>query len=67
MYAVKTIKENAVGRSVPRFIIGIAAGLFTAACLSEPVSVSARLLKQTPPSTPGNFHVTGVTDSSVTL
>jgi len=67
MFAVKTIKGNPVRRSVPRLIAGIVAGLFAAAGLLEPVSASARLSRQTPPSTPGNFHVTGVTDSSVTL
>jgi len=45
----------------------MAAVMFTLASLLQPVSASAKVIKATPPSTPGNFHVTGTTTSSVSL
>lgn len=39
----------------------------TVASLVEPLSASAALKRTTPPSTPGNFHVTGTTTGSVSF
>jgi hypothetical protein len=52
-------------RAVAPFITGISALLLTAALLA-PTSGFASV-KQTPPSTPGDFHVTAVTTNSVSF
>jgi len=52
-------------RALAPFITGISAGLLTASLLA-PTSAFA-FGRQTPPSTPGNFHVSALTTSSVTF
>jgi len=58
---------NHIGGNSLRLIACAVGTAMIIASILEPVSVSAALKKSTPPSTPGNFHVTGVTDSSVSF
>ncbi len=62
--------ENRTSGSILGLAACAVAAVLTAASLMEPVSASAGPFgfgRATPPSTPGNFHVTATTDSSVTF
>jgi hypothetical protein len=50
-----------------RLAAGAAGAALTAAWLLAPVPASAGFRKATPPSTPGNFHVTAITTRSVSF
>ncbi len=67
MFALETNKRTHTRGSAPRLTAGIAA-LLAAAWLLQPLSASAKPGKTpTPPTTPGNFHVTAVTTNSVSF
>jgi hypothetical protein len=62
--------ENRTSGSILRFAACALAAVLTVASLLEPVSASAgsfSFRRVTPPSTPGNFHVTAVTTNSVSF
>jgi hypothetical protein len=73
MSELKQTESTGIRRKIAQLTFGIAA-LFTAVALWDPPSASARPIPRpppppanTPPSTPGDFHVTATTDSSVTF
>ena len=59
--------ENRTSGSILRLAACAIAAVLTVASLVAPVSASARGFRNTPPSTPGNFHVTATTESSVSF
>jgi hypothetical protein len=67
MSALGKLERTGSRRNARRFTAGIAA-LFALACLLPPGSAFARGTRtRTPPSTPGDFHVTAVTETSVSF
>ena len=67
MFALGKTQRTHSRRNAAGLTAGMAA-LFAAAWLLEPLAAPASGFRSaTPPSTPGNFHVTAVTDSSVSF
>jgi len=68
MSALRRIESTGSRGNAGRFTAGLAA-LFALACLLPPGSAFARGTRHppTPPSTPGDFHVTAVTETSVSF
>jgi hypothetical protein len=66
MFALTSFGSDRKGGKAARFAAGMAACLCTAAWLSGPTDALAGF-RQTPPSTPGNFHVTATNTNSVSF
>jgi chitodextrinase len=65
MFAAKIAANSCLGQS--RLATWLAVLMFAISSGLEPAPAFAFGIKQTPPSTPGNFHVTAVTSSSVSF